>query len=76
METKARPADPPQQEIGLFGWFALAGFVSMYALYFLDPVAEADVISPRVSLPIGVVAGIGAFLFWVSNDPTVMYING
>jgi hypothetical protein len=48
----------------------------MYALYFLDLVAEADVISPRVSLTIGVVAGIGALLFWVGNDPTVVYSNG
>ncbi len=70
MGTRTQPADRPTHTIGPLGLFALAGLVSMSGLYYLDVVAEGNVISPTTSLPIGIVAGIGALLFWFGNDPS------
>lgn len=73
MGTTTRSADRPRQEIGLLGWFAMTGFLSMGALYFLDLLIESVAVSPLISLPIGIVAGTGFLLFWLGNDPTVGY---
>ncbi len=73
MGSNTRSADRPQPKIGPLGWFAMAGFLSMSALYFLDLITEGDVISPIISLPIGIVAGIGVLLFWLGTDPTIEY---
>lgn len=57
--------------LGAAGWFSVAGFVIMGLLYLLDVADIANsILSPTWTLIIAVVAGIGALLFWVGNDPT------
>lgn len=73
MGTKARPVDRHRHEIGPLGWFTVVGFLSMGALYIADIMAASSVVSPVVSLSIGVVAGIGVLLFWYGRDPTAGY---
>ncbi len=73
MGTNTPPVDRPQHEIGPLGWFAMAGFISMGALYFLDVVTEGGAISPMISLPIGIVAGVGVLLVWSWGEPIIEY---
>lgn len=75
MGTKTRAVDGHGNRIGPLGWFAMAGFLSMGALYFVDMLAEGGIVSPIVSLPIGIVAGVGVLLFWLGNDPTAGYVE-
>lgn len=76
MGTKAQSIDHHQHEIGPLGWFAMVGFLSMGALYVADMMTASSVVSPVVSLSIGVVAGIGVLLFWYGHDPTAERTDG
>lgn len=65
-----RQSKQPDKRLGILGWFSLLGFVSMVGLYYADVITEGNGLSPTTSLPIGIIAGIGALLFWLGNDPT------
>lgn len=57
--------------MGWLGWFSLAGFVILGALYIID-VAEISSwpVSPTWTLIIAIIAGIGAALLYFGDDPT------
>ena len=58
-------------EMGWLGWFSLAGFVILGALYIIDLVAvELWPFSATWTLIIALIAGIGAALLYFGNDPT------
>lgn len=70
-EGAARQRDRNDNEIGALGWFSIAGFVIMGALYVLSVTTDAAALTtPMGDLAIAIVAGIGALLFWFGNDPT------
>lgn len=71
-ETERRNnRDTGRNGIGPAGWFSAAGFVIMGLLYILDMLDIAtSILSPTLTLIVAVVAGIGAVLFYVGNDPT------
>lgn len=56
---------------GWFGWFSLAGFVILGALWLIDATgAEVWPFSQLWTLIIALVAGIGAVALYYGNDPT------
>ncbi|MFC7156454.1 hypothetical protein ACFQPA_13475 [Halomarina halobia] len=58
-------------DFGTLGWFSVAGAIIMGALYVLDVTNVADsILDPGLTLIVAVLAALGAFLFWVGNDPT------
>lgn len=56
---------------GWFGWFSLAGFVILGALYLIDVfVAEVWPVSAPLTLAVALLAGVGALALYYGNDPT------
>lgn len=70
MATETR-FNQSEQQLGALGWFSMIGFVSMLGLYYADVITGGNGIAPTITLPIGIVAGIGVLLFWMGNDPTI-----
>lgn len=60
-----------RNRFGWFGWFSLAGFVIMGALYLIDIMAtDLWEFSALWTLVIALLAGIGALALYFGNDPT------
>lgn len=60
-----------RNDFGWFGWFSLAGFVILGALYLIDLVAtDLWPFSAWWTLAIALLAGIGATALYFGNDPT------
>ncbi|WP_254545538.1 hypothetical protein [Halomarina pelagica] len=58
-------------DFGTLGWFSVAGAIIMGTLYVLDVTNVADsILAPTLTLIVAIVAALGAFLFWVGNDPS------
>ncbi|MFB6130965.1 MAG: hypothetical protein ABEJ28_09110 [Salinigranum sp.] len=58
-------------EIGWFGWFSIVGFVALGALALVDWFGVAPwPFSATGTAVVAVVAGIGAVLLYVGDDPT------
>ena len=57
--------------LGWFGWFSVAGFVILTALFALDLFADSLwAFSAFWTLVVAIVAGIGAVALYVGEDPT------
>ncbi|QLG64325.1 hypothetical protein [Halorarum salinum] len=70
-QTAERGTAGRSSGFGTLGWFSLLGFLIMGLLYVLDVAEIADsILPPMATLLVAVVAGIGALLFYVGNDPT------
>ena len=60
-----------QNSLGWFGWFSVAGFVILTALFVLDLFADTLwAFSAFWTLVVAIVAGIGAAALYAGNDPT------
>ena len=60
-----------QNALGWFGWFSVAGFVILTALFVLDLFADTLwAFSAFWTLVVAIVAGIGAAALYAGNDPT------
>jgi len=60
-----------QNTLGWFGWFSVAGFVILTALFVLDLFADTLwAFSAFWTLVVAIVAGIGAAALYAGNDPT------
>lgn len=60
-----------QNTFGWFGWLSAAGFVILGALYLIDLTAtQLWPFSAFWTGVIALVAGIGALLLYIGNDPT------
>lgn len=70
MGARTQSTERSERRLGPLGWFALLGLLSMGGLYALDVATQGNGVAPTTSLPIGIVAGIGALLLWFGNDPT------
>ncbi len=58
-------------DFGWFGWFSLAGFIILGALWLIDATtAEVWPYSQTWTLAIAILAGIGAVALYFGNDPT------
>lgn len=69
MKTETYPRRP-HRSLGLLGWFSLIGLVSMFVFYYINLIIGGNGLASSTILSIGIVAGIGALLFWFGNDPT------
>ncbi|MBX0287812.1 hypothetical protein [Haloarcula salinisoli] len=57
--------------LGWFGWFSVAGFVILTALYVLDLFADSLwAFSAFWTLVVAILAGIGALALYAGRDPT------
>jgi hypothetical protein len=64
--------DYSSPELGILGWISLIGFVVMGTVSALAAATDAStLLSPSMDLTIAGIAGIGALLLWLGNDPTV-----
>ena len=60
-----------QNTLGWFGWFSVAGFVILTALFVLDLFADTLwAFSAFWTLVVAIVAGIGAAALYAGTDPT------
>lgn len=60
-----------EHTFGWFGWFSLAGFVILGALYLLDTAfVELWPYSAFWTLVVALIAGIGALALYFGHDPT------
>jgi len=57
--------------MGWFGWFSVAGFVILGALYVLNLAGTATwPVSRSLTLVLAALAGIGALALYFGHDPT------